>query len=220
MSYDREYARVEALFGTEPERTIAPFAGRLRPGGPVLDVGAGQGRNALPLARGGRTVHALEPSAVAVAALRRAARRERLPLECFATTVEQFDPPIVEYAGIMVFGLIPDLPWPGIRTLLDRVEAWTGPDTLVWITGFTTEDPAFGRYEATCPAIGDNSFDIGAGRVRTYLRPGQILALLPGYTALHHWEGLGPAHRHGDGPLERHGRFELVCCKAPAPGRA
>lgn len=216
MSYDREYARVEALFGTEPERTIAQFADRLRPGAPVLDVGAGQGRNALPLARAGRCVHALEPSGVAAAALQQAARSEQLPLEVFATAVERFDPPVADYAGIMVFGLIPDLPWAGIRTLLERVETWSGPGTLVWVTGFTTEDPAFATYESTGTAVGANSFEIAGGRVRTYLEPGQILELLSPYTIVHHWEGLGPEHRHGDGPLERHGKFEVVGKRATA----
>jgi cyclopropane fatty-acyl-phospholipid synthase-like methyltransferase len=216
MSYDRRYAEVDALFGTEPERTLAQFAARLRPDGPVLDVGAGQGRNALPLAREGRSVHALEPSGVAAAGLENVARRERLPLEVFATTVERFDPPVAHYAGILVFGLIPDLPWTGIRELVERVERWSGPGTLVWVTGFTTEDPAFAEYASACAEVGANSFETPGGRVRTYLEPGQILELLGHYAVLHHWEGPGPEHRHGDGPLERHGTFEVVCLKATA----
>jgi hypothetical protein len=27
---------------------------------------------------------------------------------------------------------------------------------------------------------------------------------------LHHWEGMGPEHRHGDSPMERHAMTEVV----------
>jgi len=69
MDYDEQYSEVEALFGTSPERSLERFSGRLKRGSTVLDIGAGQGRNALFLARRGITVHALEPSGVAAAEL-------------------------------------------------------------------------------------------------------------------------------------------------------
>jgi cyclopropane fatty-acyl-phospholipid synthase-like methyltransferase len=214
MGYDRDYAKVAALFGVEAEPILAQFADRLKPDGPVLEIGAGQGRNAFAVAREGRAVHAVEPSAVAVEAMQRAAQDERLPLEVFCTTFERFDPPVAPYAGILVFGLVPDLSWPQIGALVDRIDTWSGPGTLLWATGFTTRDPAFPRYQTNCTAIGTNSFRDAEGRVRTYLEPGQVLELFEPYAVLHHWEGLGPEHRHGDGPPERHGKFEVVLRKA------
>ena len=48
--FNEAYARVDGLFGGEPERTLVRFADRLDRRRPVLDVGCGQGRNALWLA--------------------------------------------------------------------------------------------------------------------------------------------------------------------------
>ena len=210
MGYDEQYAKVKALFGTAPETVVKRFAERLSPGSVVLDIGAGQGRNARYLAEQGITVHALEPSRVAAATLEHLAAEKQLDIEVFGSTFERFDPPIKAYAGILVFGLVPDLEWPAINELVRKIDDWGRQGTLVWLTGFATHDPAYAQYEENWARCGANSFRGPDGQTRTYLEPGQILSLFEQYSVLHHWEGLGPEHRHGDGPPERHGRFEAV----------
>ncbi|RLE19843.1 MAG: hypothetical protein DRJ61_02040 [Acidobacteria bacterium] len=220
MDYDEQYSEVEALFGTSPERSLERFSGRLKRGSTVLDIGAGQGRNALFLARRGITVHALEPSGVAAAELVRTAEAEALNIEVFPTTFESFAPPVETYAGILIFGLMPDLGRDAIHTLVVKIDRWGDPGTLVWLTGFTTEDPAYPYHRTSWTTVGPNSFLSPAGRIRTYLEPGEILHLFEELSPLHHWEGQGPEHRHGNGPIEHHGLFEVVLRKAPAEGPA
>jgi hypothetical protein len=104
--------------------------------------------------------------------------------------------------------------------LVDKVDRWSRPGTLVWITGFTTKDPAYPHLRATWTTVEANSFESPEGRVRAYLEPGQVLELFAQYSVLHHWEGLGPEHRHGDGPPERHGKFEAVLLKGGGSSRS
>ena len=118
-----------------------------------------------------------------------------------------------QYAGILLFGLVPDLDWPSIRKLLTRIHEWSERGSLIWVTGFTTQDPAYDRHRACWEPRGENSFRGPEGRVRTYLEPGQIVTLFDGYSVLYHLEGLGHVHRHGDGPPERHDKFEAVRSK-------
>ena len=82
--------------------------------------------------------------------------------------------------------------------------------TLIWINGLTTQDPEYESHKANWEALGNHSFRNPQGLVRTDLAPGQILKLFERYTVLHHREGLGSEHRHGDSPPERHGKFEVV----------
>lgn len=51
--------------------------------------------------------------------------------------------------------------------------------------------------------------DIGS-ELRTYLEPGELTRLFPGFEIVHSREGLGPEHRHGGGPAEHHGFAEAV----------
>jgi len=68
-------ARPPPLFGAYPDAKVMAVAKSLEALGPVsvLDVGAGTGRNAIPLARAGYAVTALEPVPAFVVELRKAA---------------------------------------------------------------------------------------------------------------------------------------------------
>ena len=79
------------------------------------------------------------------------------------------------------------------------------------MTAFTTADDGFASRRASgAVQAGRNSFADGRGGVRTYLDLGELPGLFPGFAVLHHWEGLGPEHRHGDSPPERHALSEVV----------
>lgn len=69
-------------FGKFPDAKVMALAAELgeRGAAPVLDIGAGTGRNALALARLGHPVDALEPTAVLTAVMRNAIEAEKLPV--------------------------------------------------------------------------------------------------------------------------------------------
>lgn len=68
------------LFGSHPDARVMAEARALPAGSPVLDVGAGTGRNTLPLARLGLSVDAIEPTPAFADALESDARNEGLPV--------------------------------------------------------------------------------------------------------------------------------------------
>jgi len=208
--FDRAYADVEDLFGAKPDPLLVAHCDAIDAGRPALDLGAGQGRNAFYLARRGLEVHALDPSRVAADAVRRVAARERLPVTPYVTDFQSFAAPVPAYSAVLAFGLLPLLDWDAVDSLGERLLAWTVPGSLAFVTGFTTDDPRFDEVAASCERVGRNSFARPDGELRTYLEPGQARGLFAGFAVLHHWEGLGPEHRHGDAPPERHAMFELV----------
>ncbi|MEB3336031.1 MAG: class I SAM-dependent methyltransferase [Leptolyngbyaceae bacterium] len=72
--------RVPPLFGTHPDAKVMDLAAQLGDSNPgkILDIGAGTGRNTLPLARLGLTVDALELTSGFAEKLRIAAQTENL----------------------------------------------------------------------------------------------------------------------------------------------
>jgi len=215
--FDKLYGDVRDYFGREPDALLVRFDGELRAGGRVLDLGAGQGRHALYLARRGRAVDALEPSIVAAGQLQALASEENLPLRTFAQGFETFSPDMEHYAGILLFGLIQELPVDSIRPLMERVGAWTDAGSLALVTAFTTADPAYPEVSRTWRGIGKNSFVSEAGFVKTFLEKNELRVLFDGWEALHYWEGLGPEHRHGSEPPHHHGRVEAAFRKNTGP---
>jgi len=78
-------------FGSQPDAMVLQVAGELALAqtGPlrVLDVGAGSGRNTLPLSRAQHAVDAIEPVPALAKQLREAARAERLTVQLFEQDV-------------------------------------------------------------------------------------------------------------------------------------
>jgi cyclopropane fatty-acyl-phospholipid synthase-like methyltransferase len=140
MSYDETYATTKHNFGEAPERILRDYSRRMNTAHPVLDIGAGQGRNALFLAREGFTVDAIDPSKVATETIAALAAEEHLPIRATQSGFKEFIPKTDFYAGILVFGLIQILTWDEIDLLRDKLKQWTRPGSLIFLTGFTVED--------------------------------------------------------------------------------
>ena len=87
--YDKTYAGVPE-FRTEPNRLLVESVAQ-RPPGKALDVGMGQGRNALYLASQGWTVTGFDVSAVGLAQARAAAAARGLTIDAVHASDEEFD---------------------------------------------------------------------------------------------------------------------------------
>jgi SAM-dependent methyltransferase len=218
MEYDQTYKTSDEYFGSRPDPILEHYCGLLEAPGPVLDVGAGQGRNALFLARRGFSVDAIDPSQVAVETTAKAAAKEGVRIRAIHSSFETFLPDRAPYAGILLFGLIQILSREEIGLLKEKTWAWARDGSLVFATAFTTEDPSFRRCQREWTPVGKNSFSKEPGIVRTFLEKDEILSIYDGYTVVHHWEGRGPEHRHGNGPVERHGWVDCVLRRGAEDG--
>ena len=210
MTYDETYSNTKAAFGTEPETVLINHFHKLDKSKPVLDIGAGQGRNAFFLAREGFTVDAIDPSKVATETISAIAAQEGLSIHTHQCGFDKFVPHVDFYSGILIFGVIQILSWEDIGLLLEKIKHWTRKTSLVFITGFTVADSSFVRYSQTWKTIGKNSFADEQGNLRTYLEAGEVLDLFSEYKVVYHWEGVGHEHRHGNSPIECHAMTEVV----------
>ncbi len=202
--WNANYRDTRNVFGIDPAPMLERHARLVDEGHPSLDVGCGQGRNSLFLARGGVEVHALDPSTVAVEQTRVVAEKEGLRISTQIGVIEDVQRPADGFGSILVFGLIPILTRAQIDAMIASIEHLIAPSGLLFITAFTTEDP---KFEALCGDGQLSEYDHGS---HTYLEPDELRSLFSGWRVIDYWEGLGPEHRHGDGPVERHGLAEAV----------
>lgn len=207
--YDTAYDEYATYFGNEPESILTAYMDEIAPGGRVLDIGIGQGRNALPLAREGRRVTGIDPASVAVEQAREQAAAAGVELDLWQGDVLDYDPP-GPYDAVLCFGLMQILSRGQCASLLHRLFAWTRPGSLLLLTAWHVDDPSYDRISESWERVGLHSFRSETGEHRTYLARGVIRNLLPGWEILHHAEILGPLHDHGDGETHRHGTIELV----------
>jgi SAM-dependent methyltransferase len=140
------------LFGTEPDARVWALAGEAADPGsyPVLDVGAGTGRNTLALARRGHPVDAVEMSPKFADIIRAEAQRESLAVRVMDGDVfETMDGVRRDYWLIILAEVVPDFRSTGeLRGIFELASDCLAPggrlvfNTFLARQGYTPDDAA------------------------------------------------------------------------------
>ncbi|MBU1318953.1 MAG: class I SAM-dependent methyltransferase [candidate division Zixibacteria bacterium] len=210
--YNSIYSEHSNYFGDKPDEMLENHCRLINRSKPVLDIGAGQGRNSLFLAGQGFNVDAIDTSYVAVEHLASRARKQNLLINPCNVSFEDLRVEDGYYSAILLFGIIQLLRWEDISFLIHKIHKWLTDDGLVFVLAFRKDDPSYERFSKE-KQIGTNSFITTSGGVRTFLEPNEILKLFDGFDAVYHWEGLGPVHKHVDNPPEQHAEVHAVLRK-------
>jgi SAM-dependent methyltransferase len=137
--------REPPLFGAHPDARVLAAAAALGAAGeaPILDVGAGTGRNALPLVRRGHPVDALEP----VEAFGEVMRGDAGSLPLRVVTGGAFDEGLPlepgRYALVVAAEVVTHFRGAAeLRRFMERVARWLRPGGVLLVSSFV----AMGRY--------------------------------------------------------------------------
>ncbi len=100
--WDERYGEPGFVYGTEPNDFLAANAERfLRPGGDILCLAEGEGRNAVFLARLGFHVTGVDGSAVGLAKARRLAEQRGVAIQTVVADLADFDLGFERWDGIV-----------------------------------------------------------------------------------------------------------------------
>jgi 2-polyprenyl-3-methyl-5-hydroxy-6-metoxy-1,4-benzoquinol methylase len=212
--YDKTYTNFRGVFGLDPELCLVDHSGLMEKRKPVLDIGAGQGRNSFFLANQGFPVHAIDPSQVAIDELLKISNEKNLNIDCDNLSFLDLEENSNRYSGILIFGLIQILNKPEIDILIKNSQKWCSHGGLIFITAFGVDDPSFDFYKDKWQITAKNHFTDGHGNFRSFLESNEILELFNEFDVIHHWEGIGKEHHHGDGKIECHAMVEAVFRKS------
>jgi tellurite methyltransferase len=209
MIYDDFYKNNANVFGREPERILVQHSHLISEELPVLDIGAGQGRNSVYLSKMGYNVEAIDTSFVSIQFLEKIKEKEKLNFKVFHSDFKDYIGKTSYYA-VLVFGLIQILDWKEIDFLKRKLSGLLREGGLLFITAFTTLDNSCKNISESSKKIGRNSYLKPDGEKRTFFEPGELKSLFQNYKVINYWEGMGPEHRHGNNPVERHALVEAV----------
>lgn len=109
--------------------------------GRALDLGCGEGRDAIHLARRGYSVTAVDISAVGLAKLGADAKKEGVPVECQQVDVRSFPFQTLRFDVIVARTILDHLPQTDARKLADKMTTALAHNGLLFTTVFTIEDP-------------------------------------------------------------------------------
>ena len=129
-------------FGTEPNVTVLEYEPMFEKPWNILEIGCGDGKNSLYLARRGFTnVEAFDLSENAIRKLKRIAERDNLSLSAWAQDLRQFQFGKT-YDLIVSFGTLHFVEKPDWRAFLEKAKASTNAGGIHIIQIFTNALPA------------------------------------------------------------------------------
>lgn len=141
-TWNRRYAGDAFLFGTEPNAWLHDHAAALPPGGRVLSVADGEGRNSVWLARRGHQVDAFDVADRAVEKAHAFAHREGVAVNFTVADVDSFAWPQASYDGVVaIFVQFAD---PQTRArLFERIVDSLKPGGVLILQGYTPKQLEF-----------------------------------------------------------------------------
>ncbi|MBD3319341.1 methyltransferase domain-containing protein [Candidatus Woesearchaeota archaeon] len=186
-TWDEYYLCNPEPWGKDPD-DIVRMAAHNRPQR-VLDVGGGDGRHAMYLARTGSQVTVIDKSTVALEYLKRRAEQEHLDITTKCQRLQ--DSPLSgTYDLVIATSVLHFLKEPA--TVIARMQRATFPGGTHALEAFCTQNTQDMPHLFTLE---------------------EVAALYDGWNIKKLCENTGPLHRHGRGPLHRHAGITLIAQK-------
>lgn len=165
--WNRKFAGSDYIYGTEPSRFLADNVALLPASGRALDVAAGEGRNAVYLARLGLEVDAVDISEVGLDKARRLADEAGVTISTIVADLKDYIPERNQYDVVVVINFLQ-------RDLIDDLKAALKPGGIL----------VYETYTAAQLEIP------GAHRLRReyLLEPGELRSMFGGFEILEYRE--------------------------------
>ena len=165
--WDTKYSHSQYVFGKTPAKFLAANFDYIPSGSTVLDIGMGEGRNAVFLARKGYKVVGIDISSVAVRKARALAQEFGVRIETIVASMTDYKIPDASYDAIICFYYVE-------RSLHEKMMKWLRPGGILIYEAHT---------ENQLKVPGNEHYS------RKYLlRPGELLGLFPALKLLKYEE--------------------------------
>jgi cyclopropane fatty-acyl-phospholipid synthase-like methyltransferase len=203
MSYDNAYQKNPNLWGNKPNILLTMFEYLFKANSNCLDLGCGQGRDALYFAKKGFNVTAVDSSSVAIDQFKKNIEEENAAnLEAICADVKDYKIASGKYQIININNLLQFLPRKNSLELITGIKDNLSAEGIILINAFTTGDSQFVRTR-------DN-------KNATFFQPNELKELFGDFNILHYFEfiSLDPGHNERPEP-HLHGMVELAAQKRP-----
>ncbi|OIP76455.1 MAG: hypothetical protein AUK09_01920 [Parcubacteria group bacterium CG2_30_36_38] len=201
MNYNQLYQQNKKTWSEQPNQLLKLARQDFVPGSYFLDLGCGQGKDALFVVKNGFKVTAVDLSEVAIKQLQATIIEQNLKnIEAIQSDVKNF---VIEkdvYDIIQGNHLLQFLPKPVAIELIKDVQQKVKLNGFIILASFTIDDPSFKLPQPK--------------KISTYFEPQEMLRLFDGFKIIHYIERVILDQGHG-GVLSphQHGVVEIIAQK-------
>jgi tellurite methyltransferase len=157
MSWEETYREAQQVWRLKADSLLQELAPSI-PKGKVLDLGVGEGRNALIFAMQGYEVTGIDSAPTAIARCLERAQSMNLAFEGMVGDIREAPMQVDSLSLVISTMTLQFMKYSESKALLERVCAALKPGGFVYLTVFSTEDPGLERSKAKLTEIEKNSF--------------------------------------------------------------
>ncbi|MEM3596584.1 MAG: class I SAM-dependent methyltransferase [Candidatus Bathyarchaeia archaeon] len=156
--FEELYVGTCCKWGLKPDFILVHFL-ELFPKGPVLDLGMGEGRNALFLAEKGFEVEGVDVSKTAIARAIRLAKERKLDINAHVSDLRDFKIAKQKYSLIIAAGAsLNFLKKSEIEDVAERIKGGLKNGGFVFVSVISTNDSAYKRARKQLVPVEENTF--------------------------------------------------------------
>ena len=133
MVWDKRYSKRSYVYGKAPAKFLAENYDYLKPESKILDMGMGEGRNAVFLAQKGHHVTGIDISSVAVKKARFLAKEFGVKIKTVVGTLTKDKIPDASFDAIICFYYVD-------RELNEKIQRWLKPGGLLIYEAYTLKE--------------------------------------------------------------------------------
>jgi len=156
-SWEKVYREVKFLWGSEPDPMLIKYA-NLVPEGKVLDVGMGEGRNALPFAKMGYEVEGIDISVTCIERCIKRALETKLKVEAQVEDLRKLAIPPERYSLIIAAWVLNFFKKKEAEEIILKMKNGLKEKGLVYIAAFGLNDAGYERAKRSLELIENNTF--------------------------------------------------------------
>jgi len=143
--WQKEYKKEKFYWGTKPLPDLKEII-KISPRGIALDIGAGEGRNSIFLAKNGFEVEAIDKVREGLEKCQKLAEKYNLPIKTKVVDVKKFKFEENKYSLILSVNALDFLKLKEIKKLLKKIKYSLLGRGFFYLTVFTREDPLCKKY--------------------------------------------------------------------------
>ena len=140
--WEKEYKNVDNLWGFNPNSILTKYVELLPENGEVLDIGIGEGRNALFFAKQGFAVEGIDISKTAVERCLELSKKHNLNVNAKVQDITSFEIEPNKYSLIILSNVLNFFPDKDIKIIIEKVKNGLLKNGLVYINAFDDKEPS------------------------------------------------------------------------------
>ena len=202
-AWEEAYKIVKSLWGLKPDHTLVDYA-NLIPKGAVLDLGMGEGRNALFFAKMGYDVEGIDISQTAIERCIKGAKNANLKVKTEVGDLRKLDIPQGRYSLIIATWVLNFFKKTEIERIIRKIKNGLKKDGFVYIGVFSIDDPGYERAKKLLEVVEENTFySPKRDSFIHYFTQEEFLSLFTNFKVIYHTNGIrldlshGNPHYHG-----------------------